>query len=100
MKRDRGRERAPFGIPKDIVVLATRGGWRHSIVTSDGEFVCGHLPDVSAGAGAEQAKERAGDLVRELGREIHGVALDVAWEEAGSPDSWTGHVRPVPEPHP
>ncbi|WP_327675571.1 hypothetical protein [Kitasatospora sp. NBC_00458] len=100
MKSSRRRKRAPFGLPKDIVLVATPRGWRHSLVTSDGGFVCGHLPDLPAEADAELAKARATGMVRELGHGFHGAVLDVAWEEAGAPDSWVGRIHHLPGPQP
>ncbi|MER7702477.1 hypothetical protein ABTX81_06225 [Kitasatospora sp. NPDC097605] len=99
MKRDKGRKRAPFGTPKDIILLATPHGWRHSLITSDGGFVCGHLPDVPV-EDAEQAKERAAAMLSERGREFHGTVFEVVWEESTSPGSWTGHIHQCLEAQP
>ncbi|MFJ5228415.1 hypothetical protein ACIQBJ_00830 [Kitasatospora sp. NPDC088391] len=86
-------------MPKDIVLLATPPGWRHSLVTSDGGFVCGHLPGIPV-EDAERAKERAAAMLSELGREFHGAVFEVVWEESTSPDSWTGHIHHSFEPQP
>jgi len=98
MGSDRGQQRVPFGVPKDIVLLATPNGWRHSIRTEDGALVCGRLRDVPVGADTEQAKEGAAAMLRELGREFHGTVLEVAWGAAGPSGSWSGRIRQHPEP--
>ncbi|MGW8981570.1 hypothetical protein ACWGQ9_02800 [Streptomyces parvus] len=37
------KRRAPFGMPKGIVLLATPECWRHSVLTEEGGTLCGRL---------------------------------------------------------
>ncbi|MER5728344.1 hypothetical protein ABT084_08280 [Streptomyces sp. NPDC002138] len=83
-------------MPKDIVLLATPSGWRHSTTTVDGTIICG-MTRVPVTATAEQAKEGAAAMLRELGREFHGTALEVTWEPDRVPGSCIGHIQPRPE---
>ncbi|GAA3081483.1 hypothetical protein GCM10020000_79230 [Streptomyces olivoverticillatus] len=97
MKTDRGRKRIPFGLPKDIVLLPTPSGWRHSISTVDGGLVCGRLRELPADADAEQAMSVAAAMLMQLGREFHATALDVTWEPTQQSGSWCGRIRPSPD---
>lgn len=99
MGRDRGQKRIPFGLPKDIVLLATPSGWRHSITATDGALFCGRLSRVPVEADAEQAKDGAAAMLLELGREFHGTALEVMWEPTQLPGSLSGRIQQRPEPH-
>ncbi|WP_157880393.1 hypothetical protein [Streptomyces katrae] len=97
MRENPGLKRGPYGIPKDIVLLATPSGWRHSTTTVDGTLICGRLTRVPITATAEQAKEAAAALLVELGREFHRTALEVTWEPDQVPGSCSGRIHPSPE---
>ncbi|MFB7664889.1 hypothetical protein ACFC1R_13200 [Kitasatospora sp. NPDC056138] len=94
------RRRVPFGPPREIVLLATPGGWRHSVTTTDGALVCGRVPQVAVDADAEQAKDAAAAMIMGLGHEFHGIVLEVSWEPGRSAGSWNGRVRQGPGPCP
>ncbi|BDT93826.1 hypothetical protein IFM12275_38020 [Nocardia sputorum] len=75
-----GPDDSRYPMPASIVLIATPEGWRHSVLdTRDGLF-CGHLTSVPADAAPDQARAAAVAMLREMAREFHGVAIEVAWD--------------------
>ncbi|WKD36443.1 hypothetical protein [Streptomyces xanthophaeus] len=85
------KERAAFGIPKGIVLLATPEGWRISVLTVDPGMVCGRL-DVPVGTGPQDARDAAAVMVTELARDFHDTDVEVSWDPPQEPWSWTARV--------
>ncbi|MFF2198003.1 hypothetical protein [Streptomyces sp. NPDC058157] len=98
MREGKRRWQVPYGLPQDVVLYATPDGWRHSTTTTDGAIFCGRLTGLPETATAEQAKEAKAVMLRALGLEFHGTALEVTWEAGETPGSWNGRVHPSPAP--
>lgn len=85
-----------YGLPVSITVLHTPEGWRHSVTTARSGIICGRLAAVPESAPVGTARRAAAAMIEEIGREFHGVGLEVAWERT-DPDSASGAVRVVDE---
>jgi hypothetical protein len=81
------------GMPRDIALLRTPQGWRHSLTTVDGALVCGRLTDVPADADPAVARAAATAVLTALCQDFHGTAIDVTWEPPGS---LTARITPRP----
>ncbi|WP_190233029.1 hypothetical protein [Streptomyces avicenniae] len=90
------RHRPPFGMPEGIVLLRTPGGWRHSILTTEGGMASGRLDRALADTEPDAARDAATTLVVELARDFHGTDVEVRWDPPGTADVWTGSVHPLP----
>ncbi|MGW3910018.1 hypothetical protein ACWEBX_00590 [Streptomyces sp. NPDC005070] len=84
------RKRPAWGIPKGIVLLATREGWRTSVLAERG-VLCGRL-DVPINTDPQEARAAAAVMVTELARDFHDTDVEVSWESPQEPWSWTGLV--------
>lgn len=91
----KGQRRPFFGMPKEIALLATPDGWRHSVLTVEGGMLCGRLIDVPVDADSHQARAAAAAMVVGLARDFHEAEVDVTWDPPQEPWSWTGRVTPV-----
>ncbi|MFE3552655.1 hypothetical protein ACFXN2_28765 [Streptomyces kronopolitis] len=98
VRRKREKKRAPFGMPKGIVLLATPEGWRHSVLTVEGGMLCGRLTDVPVNAGPAEAQAVAAAMVVGLAHDVHDVRVDVTWDPPGKPGSWTAQVTVASTP--
>ncbi|MDT0489914.1 hypothetical protein ACPEIF_16215 [Streptomyces sp. NPDC012600] len=96
-KREKER-RPPFGMPKDIILLATPEGWRHSVLTMDGGMHCGRLADVSVNADPAEAQAAAAAIVVGLAHDFHEARVDVTWNPPREPGSWTAQVTVAASP--
>lgn len=83
------------GPPVSITIYPTPGGWRHSVRTQNGGLLCGGLRHLAADATPEEARAAATELVRSVGREFHGVELDVDWSPADAEGWWVGTACPL-----
>ncbi|MER6441196.1 hypothetical protein ABT275_33125 [Streptomyces sp. NPDC001185] len=93
VRRKPEKKRRPlFGVPKGIVLLTTREGWRHSVLTVEGGMLCGRLTDVPVNAGSVEARAAAASMVVGLARDFHEVRVDVSWDPPREPGSWTAQV--------
>ena len=93
VRRKREKERRPpFGMPKGIVLLATPEGWRHSVLTVDGEMHCGRLTDVPVNASPAEARAASAAMVVGLANDLHEARVDVTWDPVQEPGSWTAQV--------
>ncbi|MGY1977155.1 hypothetical protein [Nocardia gipuzkoensis] len=90
-----GVEGSRYPIPTAIVLVATPGGWRHSILDTRGGMLCGRLARVAAGAPPEQARAAAVTMLRDVAREFHDMEIDVAWDGRQPGETCTGRVIPV-----
>ncbi|MFI9586986.1 hypothetical protein ACIHCQ_35380 [Streptomyces sp. NPDC052236] len=88
-------KRPPFGMPKEIVLLATPDGWRHSVLTVEGGMLCGRLTDVPINADPHEARTAAAIMVTGLARDFHETDVEVTWDPPQEPWSWTGQVTPA-----
>ncbi|MEU1077228.1 MULTISPECIES: hypothetical protein [unclassified Streptomyces] len=79
-------------MPTRLVVLATPEGWRHSVFSVDGGVFCGRLSEVAVGADPAEARAAAAAMVAALTRDFHGADVEVTWELAREPGTWTAHV--------
>ncbi|MFG2714144.1 hypothetical protein ACGFX2_26855 [Streptomyces goshikiensis] len=91
VRRKKEKKRPPFGLPKGIVLLATPGGWRHSVLTLEGGMLCGRL-DVPIHTDPRDAQAAAVAMVTGLARDFHGTEVDVNWDPPQEPWSWTAQV--------
>ncbi|MFD8637516.1 hypothetical protein [Streptomyces sp. NPDC059533] len=89
------KKRIPYGLPKDIVLLATPEGWRHSTLTVEGAMVCGRLSDVPIDAAPAEARAAATAMLVGLAREFHDADVEVTWNPPRETRSWTAHITPV-----
>ncbi|NEB77632.1 hypothetical protein G3I40_20805 [Streptomyces sp. SID14478] len=96
-KREKKR-RPPFGMPKGIVLLATSEGWRHSVLTVDGEMHCGRLTDVPVNAVPAEARAAAAAMVVGLAHDFHQARVDVIWDLPQDSGSWTAQVTVAASP--
>lgn len=96
-KREKKR-RSPIGMPKDIILLATPEGWRHSVLTEDGGMHCGRLTDVPVNADPAEAQAAAAAMVVGLAHDFHEARVDVTWDPPREPGSWTAQVTVVASP--
>ncbi|MEU9593371.1 hypothetical protein AB0D84_27105 [Streptomyces sp. NPDC048193] len=92
VRRQRTKQRAPFGRPKNITLLATADGWRYSVATEEGGTLCGRLADVPASADPAEARTAAEAMVTALAQDFHGANAEVTWGSAPERQSWTGEV--------
>ncbi|MEU3796009.1 hypothetical protein [Streptomyces fructofermentans] len=86
------KRRPPFGMPKGIVLLATPEGWRHTVLTAEGEMHCGRLADVPVNAGPTEVRAAAAAMVVGLAHDFHELRVDVTWDPPREPGSWTAQV--------
>ncbi|MEV1025871.1 hypothetical protein [Streptomyces sp. NPDC050264] len=92
VRREKGEKiRPPFPIPERIVLVATPGGRRHSVVTVGGGIICGRL-DVPAHADPQDARAAATHLVAGLARDVLGTDVVVQWDPSQNPGSSTARV--------
>ncbi|MER5891186.1 hypothetical protein ABT160_45890, partial [Streptomyces sp. NPDC001941] len=79
---------------KGIVLLATPQGWRYSVLTVEGGMLCGRLdvPDTTEPGDAQAAATR---VVTEIARTLHDSDVELLWNPAQDPGSWTAHVTLV-----
>ncbi|MFI1191019.1 hypothetical protein [Streptomyces californicus] len=89
--------RPPHGLPTSIVLLATRDGWRHSVLTDDGATLCGGLPDTRPDATPQEARAAAVAMVANLARAFHATEVRVSWAPSTepNPDTWTARIAPA-----
>ncbi|MBD0424557.1 hypothetical protein H0H10_36250 [Streptomyces sp. TRM S81-3] len=85
-------------MPKGIVLLATREGWRHSVLTAEGGMLCGRLAEVPVNAGPAEAMAAAAAMVVGLAHDFHEARVDVTWEPPREPRSWTARVTVASTP--
>jgi hypothetical protein len=81
VRRQRTKQRAPFGRPRSISLLATPDGWRYSVAT-----------DVPASADPAEARTAAEAMMTALAQDFHGADAEVTWGSAPERRSWTGQV--------
>ena len=96
-KREKKR-RPPFGMPKGIILLATPGGWRHSVLTVDGGVHCGRLTDVPVNAGPAEARAAAAAMMVGLAQDFHEARVNVTWDPPREPGPWTAQVTVAASP--
>ena len=93
VRRERVKNRRPpFGMPRNIVLLATPEGWRHSVLTEEGGMLCGCLADMAANTDPAEAQAAVAAIVVELAQAFHEADVDVTWDPPREPGSWTGQV--------
>lgn len=98
VRRKKEKAKRPlWGVPKGIVLLATPEGWRTSVVTMEGEMLCGRL-NVPVDTDPHDARTAAAAMVRELARDFHATDVEVAWDPPREPWSWTARVTPAAPP--
>ncbi|CAL9336268.1 hypothetical protein SUDANB120_00173 [Streptomyces sp. enrichment culture] len=85
-----------FGLPKEVTLMATPDGWRHSLLTVDDGIVCGGAPHgLTAAAGPDAARAAATAWVVGAARDLHGVEVEVVWDTTWDPDFSSGTVVPA-----
>lgn len=89
----RRRRTAPFGIPKEIILLTGQDVWPYTFIADDSGGGCGKVP-MPADAAHEDVQTAIFTQLADLTRIFHGVEIDVAWSSL-TPDSWVGHIRRV-----
>ncbi len=92
------RRRAPFGMPKGIVLLATPEGWRHSVLTEEGGTLCGRLTGLPPDTDPAEARAAVTAMVVELAHDVNETDVDVVWDQPREPRSWTARVTVVAPP--
>ncbi len=85
-------EAAPFGIPKEIILLTGQDVWPYTFIADDGGG-CGKVP-MPADAAPEEVQTAIFTQLADLTRIFHGVEIDVEWSSL-TPDWWVGHIRRV-----
>ncbi|WP_240136523.1 hypothetical protein [Streptomyces sp. MUM 178J] len=99
VRREREKKwRPPFGMPKDIVLLATPEGWRHSVLSMEGGMLCGRLADVPVNADPAEAQAATAAMVVGLAHDFHDADVDVTWAPRWEPGSWTAQVTVAATP--
>ncbi|MFG3551843.1 hypothetical protein [Streptomyces sp. NPDC047725] len=83
---------------KGIVLLPTPEGWRHDVPTVDGGMHGGRLTDVPVNAGPAEAQAAAAAMVVGLAHDFHKTRVDVTWDPAREPGSWTAQVTVAASP--
>ncbi|WP_237292428.1 MULTISPECIES: hypothetical protein [Streptomyces] len=86
-------EAAPFGIPKEIILLTGQDVWPYTFIADDSGGGCGKVP-VPADAASEEVQTAIFTHLADLTRIFRGVEIDVEWSSL-TPDSWVGHIRRV-----
>jgi hypothetical protein len=74
-------------MPRSIVLLATPAGWRHSVLTREGEMSCGRLTDVPANIDPAEARAAVAAMVVGLAHGFHEADVDVTWDPPREPGS-------------
>ncbi|MET9622276.1 hypothetical protein ABZZ37_16105 [Streptomyces sp. NPDC006464] len=88
------KKRPPFGIPREIILLAGRRDvWPYTFVADDSSGACGKVAMPSDTA-VEEVQVALFAPLADLTRTVHGVDLEVAWS-CLTPDSWVGRIRHV-----
>ena len=90
VRRKKERKRPAWGVPKEIVLLATPEGWRTSVLTESG-MLCGRL-DVPINTDPQNARAAAAVMVTELARDFHDTDVEVSWDPHREPWLWTAQV--------
>ncbi|MFJ4859283.1 hypothetical protein [Streptomyces sp. NPDC088748] len=88
-----GEEAAPFGIPKEIILLTGQDVWPYTFIADDSGGGCGKVP-MPADAAPEEVQTAIFTHLADLTRIFYGVEIDVEWSSL-TPDSWGGHIRRV-----
>lgn len=92
-RRPKAKKRPPFGIPREIILLAGQDTWPYTFVADDPGGGCGKVampPD----AAVEDVQAAVFTPLADLTRTFHGVDIEVAWSSL-TPDSWVGRIRHV-----
>ncbi|MEU8777111.1 hypothetical protein [Streptomyces sp. NPDC048606] len=93
-------KRPPFGIPREIVLMAGRDDeWPYTFRADGSGGGCGKLR-MPTDAAVEDVQRAASATLADLTRTHHGVDIDVEWSPL-PPDAWAGRIRLVAEglPH-
>ncbi len=85
-------------MPKGVVLVATPEGWRHSVLTVDGEVLCGHLAEVPVNADPAEARAATAAMVVGLAHDVHQAHVHVTWDPHREPGSWTAQVNAAATP--
>ncbi|MFF6776944.1 hypothetical protein ACFY8W_25815 [Streptomyces sp. NPDC012637] len=89
----RPKTRAPFGIPKEIILLTRQDVWPYTFIADDSGGGCGKVP-MPPDAPPEEVQTAIFTQLADLTRIFHDVEIDVEWSSL-TPDSWVGHIRRV-----
>ncbi|MFD0125389.1 hypothetical protein [Streptomyces virginiae] len=86
------KQRPPFGIPREIVLLAGRDDvWPYTFVADGaGGGGCGKVA-MPGDAAVEDVQAAVFAPLADLARTLHGVEIGVTWSVL-TPDAWVGHV--------
>ncbi|MET8749974.1 hypothetical protein ABZW32_07775 [Streptomyces sp. NPDC004667] len=87
------RKRPPFGVPREVILLATQDAWRYTFVADGAGGGCGKVA-MPSDAAVEDVQAALFTTLADLTRTLHGVDIDVAWSSP-TPGSWTGRIRHV-----
>ncbi|MCX4719137.1 hypothetical protein OG818_25680 [Streptomyces virginiae] len=85
------KQRPPFGIPREIVLLAGRDDvWPYTFVADGAGGGCGKVA-MPGDAAVEDVQAAVFAPLADLARTLHGVEIGVTWSVL-TPDAWVGHV--------
>ncbi|MFF8837555.1 hypothetical protein [Streptomyces sp. NPDC015130] len=96
VRRKKEKERPSFGVPAGILLMVTSTGWVASFRTVEGGMVCGRL-DLPVHADPRDARDQAAANVTAVTRTVHGLDVEVTWEEPLEPWVWNARVTRVAE---
>lgn len=99
VRRKKEKKRPVWGIPKGVVLLATPGGWRTSVLTMEGGMLCGRL-DVPITTASQEARAAAAVMMTELARDFHDTDVEVNGDPPQEPRSWAAQVTLAAENEP
>lgn len=85
------KNRPPFGIPREIILLARQDAWPYTFTADDSGGGCGKV-SMPLDAAVEDVQAAVFTPLADLTRTFHGVDIEVAWSSL-TPDSWVGRIR-------
>ncbi|MFJ9343759.1 hypothetical protein ACIRP0_31430 [Streptomyces sp. NPDC101733] len=85
------KNRPPFGIPREVILLRGQDVWPYTFITDDSDGGCGKVA-MPSDAAVEDVQAALCTSLADLTRTLHGVDIDVAWLPLPT-NSWVGQIR-------
>ncbi|MFI1654897.1 hypothetical protein ACH4ZU_08210 [Streptomyces sp. NPDC020472] len=92
-RRPKAKKRPPFGIPREIILLARQDAWPFTFTADDSGGGCGKVP-MPPEAAVEDVQAAVFTSLADITRTFHGADIEVAWASL-TPDSWVGRIRHI-----
>ncbi|OKI25533.1 hypothetical protein A6A28_20005 [Streptomyces sp. CB03578] len=89
-RRETRKKRAPFGVPREVILLSGRDVWPYTFIADDSRGGCGKVA-MPADAAIEDVQAAVFTRLADLARAFHGVEIGIVWSPL-TPDSWVGRV--------